>query len=269
MNRPRASIFRCAAIDDLPASLAAHLHSHYAQTAFFDEERGCYEYSESKGSMPKRTGGLLSLLHDRYYPRFNEKQKGGKSKLSGLKRKRSTSKQGKRVDSQIAESIENPKVKRPHKMTKKLLQHWKDLRHKLVAAQVPVLVQPEGRMTQADLITTDPLGRMHLYEIKTGSPAFFDRPQKTQKNFAGAQLSHVVATKLNMWHLQLAYTRKALENAGVKIEGAHVIQIFEEKGSEELKIKVYEQPEWIKGVLAKPTQPAKNLTEAASSMPSL
>ncbi len=264
--RPRASIFRCASIDDLPLSLAKHLHSHYAQTAYFNEEKKCYEYEESKGSPLVRTGGLLSLLHDRYYPRFNEKQKGGKSKLSGLKRKRSTAKQGKRVDTQIAESIENPKIKRPHKMTKKLLEHWKELRHKLVAAQVPVLVQPEGRMTQADLITTDAAGRVHLYEIKTGSPAFFDRPQKTQKNFSGMQFSHVQATKLNIWHLQLAYTRMALEQAKVKIDGAHIIQIYEEKGSDNLKIKVYEPPEWISKLLPKGTT---NVAEEASSSISL
>ncbi len=52
-------------------------------------------------------------------------------------------------------SSKGDQVDRPHKFTKELLKHWKDLGHVHEASQLPVELAQWNVMTQADHITRD------------------------------------------------------------------------------------------------------------------
>lgn len=58
-------------------------------------------------------------------------------------------------------------------------------------------------------------------------------------------LKDIKCTKFHIWHLQLHYTRMALEAAGVQIAEARVIQIHDHKQYPEFKLKVHKPPEWV------------------------
>ena len=123
----------------------------------------------------------------------------------------------------------------------------KEMQQTLQASQVPVpLASTALKMTQADLITKDAFGKLWLYELKTGVPISFYRTQKEQPYFEG-KLKDVDCNGLNIWHLQLAHTRLALEKQGVQISEARVIQVYKHK-EKGLVVKVHEQPKWVKNL---------------------
>lgn len=240
-EKARGAAFTCAAIDDLHPSLAHHLHSNTIQSARFDPDQGKYEFVKFNKTIS--CGGLIQTMRYKYYPNYKDNR--SKRKWQSVKIKGSSATQGKRVDSEVAASIEGNLPKKPHKMTKALLAYWQSEGHQLQAAQVPVEVILSGaniKMTQADLIARDAQGRLWLYEIKTGAPVGF---YQKQGKFLGV-LSEVDCTKQNIWHLQLLHTRLALEAAGVEIFQSRIIQIYEERGSPELQIKLHEPPEWTR-----------------------
>jgi hypothetical protein len=259
----------------LDPALHAYLQSGVPQSARFDVAHGAYTYA--RGGRQITCGGLVNTLRARYYPKYKDNR--SKRKWKTTKVKGSTSAQGKMVDRQIAQSIilcdpsappggKKKKVKKLNPMTVALLDYWRaTLGHVLQAAQVPVEL-PNGwfKLTQADLITRDPAtGRLWLYEVKTGMPLGFFRRQKEQSTFSGPELAtaNVECTKLNIWHLQLHYTRLALLTAGVPIFDARVVQIYQEEGKG-LVLKVHEPPQWILDRIPLPPLPVPPLLPPAA-----
>lgn len=233
-------LFTSTSIDSLHPALATYLHSPIAQSATFDAEKKAYKYKYAGQEIT--CGGLLSTLKYAYYPKYDNTTK--KRRRKGAKLVGSTAKQGKRVDEEIGEAIEGRLRKRPHVMTQAILQKvQKEMQQTLQASQVPVpLASTALKMTQADLITKDAFGKLWCWEIKTGQKIGFYRKQKEQPYFEG-KLKDVDCNGLNIWHLQLAHTRMALEAQGVPISEARVIQVYKDK-EKGMIVKVHEQPKW-------------------------
>jgi hypothetical protein len=226
--------FTSASIEELHPSLCKYLMNPIAQSARHVEDKG---YMYQKAGRDITVGGLVNTLKYRYYPHYKDNR--SKRKWKSTKIKGSSSTNGKNVDSQIALACQGGKLKgKPNAMAVRLLQYFqKELGHVLQAGQVPVEI-PGGwlKMTQADLLTLDPkTGKLHLWEIKTGFPVGFHVKQGVFKNIEG----NVDCKKLHIWHLQLHFTKLALQAAGVEVEEANVIQIYEEKGNKEYVVKVH------------------------------
>lgn len=240
------TIFTSVSIDHLHPDLAKYLHSPLAQSATFDPTTKAYKYMFAGQQVT--CGGLLSTLKYAYYPRYDNTTK--KRRHKGAKLIGSTAKQGKQIDAEIGLIIErrlHKKNKKPHPMTQAILNTLKDMGQTLQASQVPVpLANNSLKMTQADLITKDAFGKLWLIEIKCGSRIGFNRKQKQQTHFEG-KLREVECNGLNIWHLQLAHTRMALEAQGVPISEARVIQVYKHK-EKGLVVKVHEQPKWVKNL---------------------
>lgn len=238
-----ALLFTSVPTDKLEPSLARHLASTTAQTARFDPVGETYMVQKAGGM--RSCGGLIQMLKSRYYPGYKEKRSKRNWKRTNIKG--SSAAQGKRVDAQIAAHVAScggggvlPEHMNP--LAKALLNHLLSSGHEMQAAQVPVEIPDKLKLTQADLITLKD-GKLWLWECKTGAPTGF---YNKQGKFKGDVLSDVDATKPNIWHLQLHYTRMALEAAGVEIAEAHVIQVHEERKREGQVVKVYPQPEWTR-----------------------
>ncbi len=228
--------FNAAPNGILHPSLARHLATPFAQSARYSDSSDRYEFRKAGNLI--QVGGLINTLRYRFYPNYEENR--SKRKWKTVKIKGSTAAQGKKVDSQISASIVGP-VKKMHPMAARLLAYWKEHGQTLQAGQVPVEIPGWLKMTQADLITRDEkTGKLWLWEIKTGASVGFHHKQG---NMSGT-LAKVECKKLNIWHLQLHYTRLALEAAGVEIAESRVIQIHEEKGLKGFVVKVYSPPEW-------------------------
>lgn len=237
--------FTSNSIEELHHSLCKYLMSPVPQSARFVEDQG---YMYQKAGREITVGGLINALKYRYYPHYKDNRSRRKWKSTNIKG--SSSSNGKKVDSQIALACQGEKPKgKPNAMAVRLLQYFqKELGHVLQAGQVPVEI-PGGwfKMTQADLLTLDPkTGKLYLWEIKTGFPVGFHVKQGVFKNIEG----NVDCKKLHIWHLQLHFTKLALQAAGVEVEEANVIQIYEDKGKKDFVVKVHSPKakgvgEWI------------------------
>lgn len=240
------SCFTCAPVDDLHPALAQYLHSKVAQSAHYNENSRCYKFC--KNGIWLTCGGLHRTLKGIYYPHYkdNRSRRKGNVKIKG-----SSKKQGIRVDREVGMMVERARIKKMHPMTQRLLEFWNEMGEHLQASQVPVqLTLTKTKMTQADLITRDAQGRLILYELKTGAPVGFS---VTQGTFSVKEAQHVKCTKQNIWQLQLAYTRMALQKAGIPIYESRVIQIFEKKG-EGLQVKIYTPPVWTEKLPLNPVR---------------
>lgn len=223
----------------LPPSLERHLSSTTVRTARFDSKKGCY--TADLFGRAVLCGGLLNVLEKRHYPRYKTSRRRRATQAKG-----SSKVIGKRVDKEIAEEISDSKrdSKLLHPFTSAILKHIrKDKKETLLAAQVPVRIPNEFKMTQCDLLTFRN-GKMILYEIKTGMPVSLNRAKKQQPTLENIS-SVVPCTKANIWQLQLHYTRRALEQAGVAIDEAKVLHVYQHQ-KKGVVIKEYEQPDWIK-----------------------
>jgi hypothetical protein len=230
-------IFSSANRNELHPSLLQHLDSQDAQSARYRRgDDGGYVYRFA--GRPVNLTGLISWIEYKFHPKF-DKKKARRTKSTTIRG--SWSAQGKEVDQQVALACAGPLFER-HPMTAKLLNYFAELGHTLQAGQVPVKLPKLERMTQADLITRDRFGFLWLWEIKTGKPVALNQKQGT---FVGP-LKDVPASKFNIWHLQLRFTRLALEGSGVEIAQARIIQVYEQRKSRQLKIKVFEQPQWTR-----------------------
>ncbi len=70
-------------------------------------------------------------------------------------------------------SSKGDQVDRPHKFTKELLKHWKDLGHVHEASQLPVELAQWNVMTQADHITRDTVIVIIIVIVLFHSISFF------------------------------------------------------------------------------------------------
>lgn len=198
-------------------------------------------------------GGLLTLLERRFYPHYKTNRSRRNHRQTNIVG--ASSALGKTVDRQLAAWTEAPLQKPARKrnpLVEALIRHLQDAGHTPQAAQLPVVVEdsrPLMRMTQADLITRDGFGQLCLWEVKSGFPVGLFRKQ-------GAILSPapkgggepIACTKLNIWHLQLHFTRRALEAAGLEIAQANVIQVYKTRDQAAPVVKVYPQPEWVRRI---------------------
>lgn len=227
-------------------SLAAHLSSVEVKSAHF--ANGKYQYSMSGGTRVS-CGGLLQMLKGRFYSHYrNTRRKGRKTQKKG-----SSKKLGSRVDDDMKLAIcdalggievgeskpKRYKTRKYHPLSMALLNHLHESGHALQAAQVPVVIPGVFKMTQADLITQDrATGQLHLWEVKTGFPVGgFTK----QGKLTGTDVD---CTKYNIWQLQLHYTRKSLEAAGVDIANSSVIQVYKDSTQKQPVVKVHPSKEW-------------------------
>lgn len=238
-------------------ALVRYLQSEIATTAHYNEETRCYNYT--KGGREIECGGIHSFLRQRFYSHHRSNRSERKHKQTSIIG--SSAAQGKLVDSQIQAITLGKKPKRLHKLTVALLDWWKERGHTVHAAQVPVeLAQGYARMTQADVITQAPDGRLWVWEVKTGWPVGF---YHSQGNFASAPLRDIPCTQENIWYLQLHYTHQALVTCAalpIDLECAGVLQVYQKKVSKtkgaQILVEQRSVPEWLRTrvpLLAPPT----------------
>jgi len=190
--------------------------------------------------------GLHYALRRTYYPNY----KYSRRKKSTAK-KGSTKEIGQRVDSEIMHYVRCSKFAKkgkPHWMSKKLIKYWtQTLKHTLQVAQLPVRVKDLNCMTQADVITRDQKGQLHMWEVKTGFPP----GGSVQKGYLEG-FPFPKNTLYNHWELQRHYTWKGMVDAGIEIayENTHVINIYLEVRKKDKKrvvhVKPRPHPKWIK-----------------------
>lgn len=163
--------------------------------------------------------------------------------------KNSTSSHGKSIDKQLLKTLihGNGSVKRKMAETSALLEYFESIGHVGQAAQLPVEIPKANKLTQADYITRcKATGELWLWEVKSGG-------KNLEHEIATMYFNHVKGsvpcTQINIWQLQLHFTRQSLEYAGVPIREARVIQVAKHQVTNEVKITVHPQPEqWLKNV---------------------
>lgn len=235
-NRPPV-LFSAAPRKGLDPRINAYLSAPLAQSARFDREKRRYTYRRNGALLA--TGGLIKTLEAMYYPHYrsNRSRRNKNTQLVG-----SSASQGKAVDQQLAHLTEGRRVTRLSSMTKSLIAYLAEQGHILQAAQVPVEMPGWFKMTQADLITLHAAtGKIWLWEVKTGVPVGFFVRQGTFR----APLNNVECTKLNIWHMQLHFTRLALMAGGMHIDEARVLQVhgFRDR-TQDNKVTAHVPPDW-------------------------
>lgn len=221
-------------------ALTAHIASDFGQRAGYNAARGSYQAPVQGRSV--LLCGLVAKVRARHYPHHQANR--SRRRHSRVNVRGSSSAQGKRVDHELQSAVVGHPVRRQHPMTSCLLAYWESKGHRLVACQVPVRVRDFFMcMTEADVLTTDSAGRLWLWEVKTGAPVGFHRRQGTLQHVRGAE---VPCNGQALWQLQLHYTRRALEAAGVAVANARVIQVHgQRKKGAGLEVVVHEPPEWV------------------------
>jgi hypothetical protein len=225
------------------ARLAEYLQTELPRTLCFDDEMERYAYM--RYGTRHFAGGLHRRLRARYYPHYRDNRSRRKWRTTQIRG--STAAQGKRVDREICEAVGAAPGRGLHAYTQRILRHWREAGHTLRAAQVASDVRTLQCMTQADAITTGPDGRLWLWEIKTGVPVGFLRQQGMMR----APLQDVKCTKANQWQLQLHYTRRGLEAAGVPIAEARILHVYEKKRArKEVELVCAERPQepWLRAL---------------------
>jgi hypothetical protein len=227
-----------AALPGLVPSLAAHLRSEFVQNVGFSHEAECYTYREPALAKPRNVGGLITHLKRTHYPTYVQKTTK-RRRLTLVKG--SSVKQGKEVDEQLGRSFVKPPT---HRMAKAILEYFASKKQTLQACQVPCWIPHFGAITQADCITRDAKGGLHLYEVKTGAPVGGFRQQGMLR-----QLKNVPNTKMTHWQLQLRYTRLGLEAAGVgPFVKSQVIQVHDKYSKKThqttVRVKIHPQADW-------------------------
>jgi hypothetical protein len=236
----------------LHASIQAHCKTRFCQSVSIvkGSNQKYKKYRFFHAGMTHEGGGVIGLLERRFYPHYetNRSRRNHKNVMV----RGSNSNLGKTVDRQLcAWTVLGGAGKRPKRLNKlagALMKYLEDIGHTAQAAQFPAVIPNvlPLRMTQADLITKDGFGRMWLWEVKTGFPVGGFRKQDVfQGRITDANGMSVPCTKYNIWQLQLHFTRLALESAGIHIDEARVIQVFENKAKAGVQIKVHPQPEWV------------------------
>ena len=228
-------------VELLDKHIVNYQKSTVVKTASFTN--GTYFYVTPWGK-PTYCGGLHSLLKKYFYPDYNPKHKTIAHKTN---MKSSTSSHGKIVDKQLLLLLGGKvPVNRKLAETKAILDHFESIGHIGQAAQLPVEIPKANRLTQADYITKCKVtGDLWLWEVKTGG-------KNLEHEVATVYFNHikgeVPCTQTNIWQIQLHFTRKSLEVAGVPIKQARVIQVGKHQFSDHVRVLVHPQPEWIKNI---------------------
>lgn len=225
---------------EMHPALAQYTATEFFARATFDVQRETY-VAPYQGRMVVHCG-LIAKVRARHYLNYRSgkerKSRRGRTNIKG-----SSCNLGMRVDRELVAFVAQKK-NQPlrHPLTAALLRYWFGCGHRLVAAQLPVRVKSFACcMTQADIITMDSVGRLWLWEVKTGAPIGFFRKDAPLQNVRGEP---VPCTGLAVWQLQLAYTRRALiDSAMLPIAEARIIQVHEQRKGP-VVTKVYELPEW-------------------------
>lgn len=214
-------------------------NSIVVKTARFNALEGKYCYARG-GGPEVMCGGLLTTLRSHFYPHYKDNR--SKRRWKHTRVRGSSASKGKQVDRDVVMYTQTRQVHPScSPFAVKLFEYWRDLRHVPQAAQLPVEIPSWYKLTQADFITMDPDGRLWLWEIKTGAPVGGFRQQGNLRGLT----TEVKCTKYNIWQLQLHYTRRALEVAGIPIAESRIIQIYQERGGNFI-IKVHVPAEWTK-----------------------
>ncbi len=227
-------------VELLDKHIVKYQGSTVVKTASFTN--GTYFYVTPWGK-PTYCGGLHSLLKKYFYPDYNPKKKSIAHKTN---MKSSTSSHGKIVDKQLLQILGKIPVTRRLAETKAILDYFESIGHIGQAAQLPVEIPKANRLTQADYITKCKVtGELWLWEVKTGG-------KNLEHEVATVYFNHikgeVPCTQTNIWQIQLHFTRKSLEVAGVPIKQARVIQVGKHQFSEHVRVLVHPQPDWIKNI---------------------
>lgn len=242
--------------EKLDASIVRHSQTRFAQSVELIKQFGFEKYSFFHAGITHEGGGVISLLQKTFYPHY--KSNRSKRKYKSVNVQGSTSVKGKTIDGQLGKwTALGGGGKRPKRLNAwagALMEHLETLGHTPQAAQLPVLIPNSRphRMTQADLITVDGFGRLWLWEIKSGIPVGgFQKQDVFQNGIQDTKGKTVPCTKYGIWQLQLEFTRKALEAAGISIAEARVIQVYGDKRENKPVVKVHSQPEWVKSAQLK------------------
>jgi len=225
---------------DLDPSIAKYCTTTVARTAKFENKM--YFYVTSYGK-PVYCGGLHKMLKKYFYPEYNPKKKVVSKKTN---MKASSSQHGKTIDKQLLRLLGGLEVKRKSAETKAIIDYFASIGHIGQAAQLPVEIPRALKLTQADYITKcKETGELFLWELKTGGKNLeHEVPSVYFNNIKG----NVPCTQMNIWQIQLHFTRKSLEKAGVPIRQARVIQVGKHQFKDEVQIKIHTQPEWLKDI---------------------
>lgn len=206
--------------------------------ASFDTNRGKHVYTTKDGS--KRVcKGLHSYIHTTFMPTGYKQPKRKRSQNIKYAKKSSTQEIGCRVSYNIESYVNGDHTKlydlfdSTSKIEKRILGssfaiiNWLNNRgYKFQAAELPVVFEKIGRMTRADLITTDRTGKhLVVWEIKCGWPPKADNHEKQLK----PPLDTVSCATFNKWYIQAVYTNAGLKNKGLDSVCVKILHCWEEE----------------------------------------
>ncbi len=221
-------------------SIAAHIETPFVKTVTFNEEHKRFRYEQH--GRPVEATGLKFLIEIKYHKHY----KRNRSKRRGTNIVGSSSKEGTRVDDQIAMWTAGQQVKRPNKLAVRFWRYWKENGHTVQAAQLPVQIPLYDKVTQADVITMDRNGKLWLWECKCGAPVGAANKQGVFENIVDVDgKTPVPCTQYMIWQLQLHFTKLALIAAGIPIAESRVLQIHAYRDTTELAVYEREPPPWI------------------------
>ena len=241
-------MYSIAPEDKLHDSLRAYLSGGYADAIGFNDKRNLYTFRRPDGQ-EMFYGGLISKLKQLYYPRYKDTKRRKRTQKKG-----SSADLGTRIDDEMmlitaSKTYEKSKkgtVKSFHKMTVRLVKEIVEERgHVLQCAQLPVIIKPLERITQADFITLNPAtGRLHMWELKTGyTPGMYTTRGKG--TFQGKHLTGIQCTKYGIWELQRYWTERALREANIDIAESNIINIYEDRKKGTLTVKILDNLPWV------------------------
>lgn len=203
----------------------------FISTVFFNPQTESFGFP-----VPDREDGephILGGLHARMKSKFFKKIELPKvTKIVGKPRRLPSSKgEGSRADKSLERAIKEgafPDNASPY--GRAVWDHWTEMGHVPVMAQLPVVMTRANLCTAGDYFTVSTEdGSLHLWELKTGWP-LPAAAAPGQPGTMSAPLSLVENTAVNRWQVQVELTRMAYEREmGMKIDAAHVIHAWQER----------------------------------------
>jgi hypothetical protein len=245
--------------DVLHYSLQEYCRTTLVKTSKF--VNNMYFYVDNITKEPMYCGGLHTLLKKYFYPDYDPNKKKFSKKSNT---KSSTHVRGKVIDKQLLLFLDErqDEVKRVLPETRAILNYFSLIGHIGQASQLPVKIPVANKLTQCDYITRSPDGYLYLWEIKSGGKNLeHEIPNDILKNINpkiiidevvgknGLPVKGVACTQKNIWQLQLHFTRKSLECAGLPIREARVLQVSKNQFNDRVNVVVHEQPDWLDGIL--------------------